>query len=107
MAIPLIVATRRARGPAAIAGVRHACIAGFLACVAGSAAGIAVISALLPTTSGKALDVAVALLATACAVVAFFAVAVLLDRGDLRAIARRAASRAMRPGGKGRHAARP
>lgn len=107
VAIPLIVATRRARGRPALDGVGHACIAGLLACVAGSVAGVAVTNALLASAgSDKGLDAGVALVAATCAVTAFFAVAFLLDRGDLRAIARQAVSRFVRSGGRGRHARR-
>jgi putative peptidoglycan lipid II flippase len=107
VAVPLVVATRRIRGRAAMDGVWYASLAGFLACVAGSAAGVATINALVPSAaSGKALDAVAAVVAAACAVVAFFAVAFLLDRGDLRAIARQVASRLLRSGGTGRHAVR-
>jgi len=102
VAIPLVVATRRARGRAAIDGFVHACIAGFLACAGASAAGIAVLSALLPpaAASAKLLDAGVALVAVAAAVVAFFVVAFLLDRGDLRSMTRQFVTRLVRSRGR-------
>ncbi|HUN36053.1 MAG TPA: lipid II flippase MurJ [Trebonia sp.] len=97
VAIPLVIATRRARGRAAIDGIWHACIAGFLACVGASAAGFAVIHELLPppADAGKLLDAGVALVAAAAAVVAFFLAAFVLDRGDLRSMTRQVVSRLM------------
>jgi putative peptidoglycan lipid II flippase len=107
VAIPLVIATRRARNRSAVKGIGHAFIAGLLACAGASAAGIAVTNALLPwATSHKLLDTAVALVAAAAAVIAFFMVAFLLDRGDLRSMTRQVASRLMRSGGRrARHAA--
>jgi peptidoglycan biosynthesis protein MviN/MurJ (putative lipid II flippase) len=98
VAIPLVVATRRMRGRGAIDGVAHACIVGFLACAAACGAGFAVMSKLLPplATSGKLLEVGVALVAVAAAVAAFFVVAFLLDRGDLRSMTRQVLSRLVR-----------
>jgi len=108
VAIPLIVATRRIRGRGALHGVWHAALAGFLACVAAGVAGVVVTNKLVPTAaSGKALDTAGAAAAAACAVLAFGIVAFVLDRGDLRAIARQVISRLMRLGSNGRHAAKP
>jgi putative peptidoglycan lipid II flippase len=85
VAIPLVFATRRICGKAALDRVGRAALAGFIACVAGSAAGVGVIEALAPAS--KSVDVVAALLATAAAVAAFGVVAYLLDRGDLRSIA--------------------
>jgi putative peptidoglycan lipid II flippase len=102
VAIPLVLATRRARGRAAIDGIGHACIAGFVACAGATAAGYAVINALLPpaAASGKLLDAAVALVAAAAAVTAFFVAAFLLDRGDLRSMTRQVVSRLVRSRGR-------
>jgi putative peptidoglycan lipid II flippase len=103
VAIPLVFATRRICGKAALDRVGRATLAGFIACVAGSVAGIGLIVALAPAS--KSMDVVAALLAAAAAVAAFGVVAYLLDRSDLRAIALQiiARSRYVRAG---RHAAR-
>jgi putative peptidoglycan lipid II flippase len=99
VAIPLVVATRRARGRAAIDGIWHALIVGFLACAGASAAGIAITHALLPSgTQDKLLDAGVALIAAVGAVTAFLLVAFVLDRGDLRSMTRQLMSRLMRSG---------
>jgi putative peptidoglycan lipid II flippase len=103
VAIPLVIATRRIRGKAALEGVGRATLAGFAACVAGSVAAVGVIVGLSPAS--KSLDVAAALLATSAAVVAFGVVAYLLDPGDLRTIAAQVAARS-RYVRTGRHAAR-
>jgi putative peptidoglycan lipid II flippase len=86
VAIPLVIATRRIRGRAAVAGVGHAAITGFLASAAGSAAGVMAMTALAPHSG--AMDAVAAIVAVGCAVIAFGVVAFTLDRGDLRAIAR-------------------
>jgi putative peptidoglycan lipid II flippase len=96
-AIPLVIATRRIRGKAAVAGVGHANLAGIGACVAGCVTGMAV--AHLLSSHSKPMDVVAALAAAVCSLIAFGVVAFLLDRGDLRAIARQVAAR-------GRHARR-
>jgi len=88
VAIPLVYATREIRGPAAIAGLGHATLAGLAAAVAGSAVGIGVSVAI--QLSGKALAAVVAVLAATAAILTFAAVAYLLDRGDLRTILTRA-----------------
>ncbi|MEP7026625.1 MAG: lipid II flippase MurJ, partial [Actinomycetota bacterium] len=84
VAVPLVIVTRRIRGQAAIAGVGHATLAGLAAAVAGAAAGLAV-SLALPA-SQRLLDAAVAVLAALGAVIAFGAVAYLLDGGDMKAV---------------------
>jgi putative peptidoglycan lipid II flippase len=94
-AIPLVFATRRIRGKAAVAGVGHATMAGIGACVAGCVAGLAL--AYLLSSNSKPMDVVAALAAALCSLIAFGVVSFLLDRGDLRAIARQVAAR-------GRHA---
>ena len=88
VAVPLVLVTGRICGRDAIAGTGHAMLAGLAAGAAGAAVGVAV--SLADSGGGKLLAVGVAVAAAACAVLAFGAVAFLLDRGDLRAIARRA-----------------
>jgi putative peptidoglycan lipid II flippase len=108
VAIPLIIVTRRIRGRAALDGVRHVVLTGLLACVAGGVVGVVVTNVLVPTAaSGKALDAAAAVVAATCSLLAFGIVAFVLDRGDLRTIARQVAIRLARLGSNGRHAARP
>ena len=105
VAIPLVFATRRIRGKAALDGAGRATLVGFVACVVASVAAVAVITAMSPAS--KPMFVVAALLATACAVAAFGAVTYLLAPGDLRAIAVAVASRTARRGrGRGRHSAR-
>jgi putative peptidoglycan lipid II flippase len=87
VAVPLIVVTRRICGRAAVEGTGHAMLAGLAAGAVGAAVGVAV--SLAGSGGGKLLAAAVAVAAAACATVAFGAVAFLLDRGDLRAVARR------------------
>ena len=87
VAVPLIVVTRRICGRAAVEGTGHAMLAGLAAGAVGAAVGVAV--SLAGSGGGKLLAAAVAVVAAACATVAFGAVAFLLDRGDLRAVARR------------------
>ena len=83
VAVPLVLAARRIRGPEAVRGTGRAALAGAAAGVAGAVAGVAV-SLALPT-SHKLLAAGVAVLAAACAVLAFGLVAYLLNDGDLRA----------------------
>jgi putative peptidoglycan lipid II flippase len=85
--IPLVVITRRFRGPAVLRGLGHAALAGLAAAAAAAVAGVG-ISLLLPVTD-KLVAGGVAVLAAACATLAFGVVAYLLDDGDLRAIASR------------------
>jgi putative peptidoglycan lipid II flippase len=87
VAVPLLVATRRICGGAAVEGTAHAALAGLAAGAAGAAVGVAV--SLAGSGGGKLLAAAVAVVAATCAVVVFGVVAFLLDRGDLRAVARR------------------
>jgi len=86
VAVPLIAVTRRICGRAAVEGTGHAMLAGLAAGAVGAGVGVAV--SLAGSGGGKLLAGAVALAAAACATVAFGAVAFLLDRGDLRAVAR-------------------
>ncbi len=87
VAVPLVLITRRICGRDAVAGTGHAMLAGLAAGAAGAAVGVAV--SLADSGGGKLLAVGMAVAAAACSVLAFGAVAFLLDRGDLRAIARR------------------
>jgi putative peptidoglycan lipid II flippase len=80
---PMVRATRRLRGPAAVAGVGHASLAGIAAAAAGSAAGLA--ATVLMPTGGSIFEVGAAVVSTTLAIVVFGAVAYLLDRGDLKA----------------------
>jgi putative peptidoglycan lipid II flippase len=91
VAVPMVMATRRICGAAAVQGVDHAALAGLSAGAAGAAAGVAV-SLAVPVT-GKLQAFALAVPAAACAVLVFGVVAYLLDDGDLKitlALARRA-----------------
>jgi putative peptidoglycan lipid II flippase len=83
VAIPLMIATRRIRGPEAVRGTGRAALAGLAAAAAGAVAGVAV-SLVLPTTH-KLLAAGVAILAATCAALAFGLVVYLLNDGDLRA----------------------
>ena len=87
VAIPTVIATRRLRGPAVVAGLGHAGLAGIAAAAAGAAAGLAV-TLVLPS-GGNLLEVGSGLSAATLAVVAFGVVAYALDRGDLRTAAGR------------------
>jgi putative peptidoglycan lipid II flippase len=87
VAVPLVLATRRICGRAAVEGTGHAALAGLAAGVAGAAAGVAV--SLAGPGGGKLAAGATAVVAAVCATVVFGAVAFLLDRGDLRAVVRR------------------
>jgi putative peptidoglycan lipid II flippase len=87
-AIPLVIVTRRIRGKAATQGIGRAAASGLAAAAVGSGVGVAV-SLLLPV-SHKLLAAGAAVVAACCAVVAFGAVALLLDGGDLRPILARA-----------------
>jgi len=83
-AIPLVVATRRICGKAAVQGVTRAALAGLAASAVGSAVGVAVSFA--APAGGKLVAAGVSVVAAACAVIAFGAVAYFLDDGDLRAV---------------------
>jgi len=86
VAVPLVIVTRGIRGPAAVRGLGRATLAGLAAAVAGAAAGAGVGMTLAPGGGGRAVEGGLALLAAACAVLTFGAVACLLARPDLRAI---------------------
>jgi putative peptidoglycan lipid II flippase len=81
VAIPLVIATRRIRGQAAVQGVTRAALAGLAAAAVGGAVGAAV-SVAMPA-GNKLLAVGAAAVAASCAVIAFGVVANLLDDGDL------------------------
>jgi putative peptidoglycan lipid II flippase len=87
LAVPLVIATRRICGRAAVEGTGHAALAGLAAGVAGAAVGVAV--SLVGSGGGKLLAAGVAVVAATCATAAFGVVAFVLDRGDLRAVVRR------------------
>jgi putative peptidoglycan lipid II flippase len=82
-AVPLVIITRRIRGPAAVRGIGRATLAGLAAAAAGAMAGAAVSNAL--HVSHRLLDAGVGAAAACCAIIAFAVVAFLLDDGDLRA----------------------
>jgi putative peptidoglycan lipid II flippase len=81
-AVPMVVATRRIRGEAAVRGIGRATIASLAAAVAGTAAGVAATRAL--PAGGKLLDAVSGAVGAAAVVAAFGVVAYLLDKGDLR-----------------------
>jgi hypothetical protein len=84
VAIPLVFATRKICGPAAVQGARHAALGGLAACAAGTAAGVAV--SLAVPLHHKLVAVALAVVAAGCAILAFGVVAYILDDGDLKAV---------------------
>ncbi len=83
-AIPLVIATRRIRGKAAVQGVGRATVAGLVAGAAGAAVG-AGLSVAVPV-SHKVLYALVGAVAAGCALLAFGAVAFFMDDGDLRVV---------------------
>jgi putative peptidoglycan lipid II flippase len=85
--LALLVAVRRARGPAALAGTGRVAVSGLTAAVAGVVAGggaAAALTAALPS-AGPVADALIAVLAASCAVAAFGLVAYLPDGSELRA----------------------
>jgi putative peptidoglycan lipid II flippase len=84
VAVPLVAATRRICGRAAVEGTGHAALAGLVAGAAGAGAGVAVSMAV--PSDGKLLASAMALAAAVAAIAVFGVVAFLLDRGDLRTV---------------------
>jgi putative peptidoglycan lipid II flippase len=82
VAIPMVMVTRRICGRAAVEGVGRAALVGLAAGAVGTAAALAV-TLVIPVT-GKLLAVGAAVIAAACAVIAFGAVAYFLDQGDTR-----------------------
>jgi putative peptidoglycan lipid II flippase len=87
VAIPLVLATRRICGRAAVEGTGHATIAGLAAGAIGAGLGVAV--CLVAPDGGKLTSVVVAVVAVGAAVAGFGVVAYLLDRGDLKTVAGR------------------
>jgi putative peptidoglycan lipid II flippase len=83
IAIPLVLATRRICGRAAV----HATIAGLAAGAIGAGLGVAV--CLVAPAGGKLTSVVVAVVAVGAAVAGFGVAAYLLDRGDLKTVAAR------------------
>jgi len=84
VAFPLVIATRRICGNAAVQGASHAALAGLAAGTVGAAIGVAV-SVAVPLHH-KLQAFALAVPAAGCAIAAFGVVAYLLDDGDLRAV---------------------
>jgi putative peptidoglycan lipid II flippase len=84
VAIPLVVVTRKICGPAPVQGAGHAALAGLAACAAGAAVGVAV--SLAVPLHHKLEAVALTIPAAGCAIIAYGAVAYLLDDGDLRTV---------------------
>jgi putative peptidoglycan lipid II flippase len=89
VAVPLVIVTRRIRGPAVLHGLGHAALAGLAAAAAAVVVGVG-ISLLLPVTH-KLVAGGVAVLAAACATLVFGVVAYFLDDGDLKVILARLA----------------
>lgn len=83
VAVPMVAATRRLRGPAAVAGLGRATLAGIAAGAAGAAAGLGV-TLVLPA-GGHVYEAGVGFVATLLAVVVFGVVAYALDKEDLQA----------------------
>ena len=94
VAIPLLFATRKICGPAAVQGAWHAALAGLAACAAGSAVGVAI--SLAVPVHHKLVAAALAVSAAGGAIIAFGVVAYILDDGDLKAVLAWA-RRAIRP----------
>jgi hypothetical protein len=86
-AIPLVIVTRRIRGPAAVHGVGRATLAGLAAGTVGAVVGVAV-SVAVPVHHRLVYGL-VGAVAAVFAVVAFGAVAYFLDDGDSRVVAAR------------------
>jgi putative peptidoglycan lipid II flippase len=87
VAVPMVAATRRLRGSAAVAGLGHATFAGIAAAAAGAAAGLAV--TLVMPTGGAILETGVGAVSALLAVVVFGVVAYALDKRDVRVTAGR------------------
>jgi putative peptidoglycan lipid II flippase len=88
-AIPMVIITRRIRGRAAVEGVGRTTLTAIAAAIVSAVAGVSV-SLAWPTTH-KLLAIVVGIFAAAAAVIAFAAVAYVLDNGDLRAVVARMA----------------
>ena len=81
-AVPMVLATRRIRGAAAVQGVGRAALAGAAAGAAGAVIGVA--ATLAAPAGGKLLAAVSGAVAAAVAAAAFGAVAYALDKSDLR-----------------------
>ena len=84
VAVPMVFAVRRLRGPAALAGLRHATLAGVVAGGLGSVVGFGVTLAI--PVGGKLFEAAVGALAAVLALLAFGLWAYAVDRGDLQMV---------------------
>ena len=84
VAIPLLFATRKICGPAAVQGAWRAALAGLAACAAGSAVGVAI--SLAVPLHHKLVAAALAVPAAGGAIIAFGVVAYILDDGDLKTV---------------------
>jgi putative peptidoglycan lipid II flippase len=94
VAIPLVFATRRICGRAALQGAGRATLSGLAACAVGSAVGVGL--SLAVPLHHKLEAIALAVPAACCAIIAFGVVAYLLDDGELKTVlawARRAVRR--------------
>jgi putative peptidoglycan lipid II flippase len=89
VSVPMVIATRRLRGPAAVAGLGHATLAAIAAAAAGAAAGL--LTTLALPTGGNVFEVGAGFIAAMTAVLVFGVVAYALDRGDTRAALNRLA----------------
>ena len=88
-AVPMVLITRRIRGRAAVEGVGRTALTAVAAAIVSAIAGVAVCIAW--PTSHKLLAIVVGIFAAAAAVIAFGAVAFVLDNGDLRVVVARMA----------------
>ena len=82
VAVPMVMAVRRFRGQAAIAGIGRSTLAGLAAGVLGAALGVG--ASLAMPVGGKLYDVASGAVAAVAAMAAFAVVAYVLDSEDLR-----------------------
>jgi putative peptidoglycan lipid II flippase len=80
----LVAVTRRVLGRAAVEGIGRTTLVGLVAAAGGAVLGVGV-SLALPA-SGKLADAGAATVAAGCAVIAFGAIAFLLDEGDMRRV---------------------
>ena len=86
-AIPLVIATRRIRGKAAVLGTGRATLAGSAAALVGAAVGV-MVSIAVPAHHRLVYGL-IGAVAAVCSLLAFGAVAYFLDDGDLRVVAAR------------------
>jgi putative peptidoglycan lipid II flippase len=94
VAVPMVIAIRRFRGEAAIAGLGRANRSGLIAGLAAGAVGAGV--AFIVPEGGKLFEAATGVLGTALAVLVFGIVAYLLDKDDLQMVATRVAAARLR-----------